>query len=54
MTARWIEIAVGVLLLISPWVLGFSNISIAKWVDLVFGIIIILVNVQKVAGKTDT
>lgn len=51
MTGRWIELALGVLLIIAPWVLGFSNISIAKWVDLVFGVVIVLINVQKVVGK---
>jgi hypothetical protein len=44
MTKSWSEFIIGVLLLISPWVLGFSDISIAKWCNVLMGVILILIN----------
>ncbi|MGC9599008.1 MAG: SPW repeat protein [Minisyncoccia bacterium] len=42
--AHWIEGIVGFWILLSPWLLGFANISIAKWSSILCGLILILVN----------
>lgn len=48
----------GVWAMISPWVLGFSDISIAKWNSLILGLIMVLLNVWIIFGgisaDTDT
>lgn len=37
--------------MISPWILGFSNISIAKWSNVIFGLVLILVNAWIIFGE---
>lgn len=50
MSANWFKLIAGILLLISPWVLGFSDISTAKWCNVLFGLILILINMWAVFG----
>ena len=50
MVANWIMVAVGVWAMISPWVLGFSSSSVAKWDSLIIGLIAVLVNVWILFG----
>ena len=45
MTKRWIELILGIWILISPWLLGYSDISVMKWSNLLCGLILILVGV---------
>lgn len=42
--ANWIEMGIGVWILISPWILGFSDIAIAKWSNVIMGLVLIVVN----------
>lgn len=42
MAKQWIFVAVGFWILISPWLLGFAEISIAKWSNVIFGLILIV------------
>ncbi|HEX8010396.1 MAG TPA: SPW repeat protein [Casimicrobiaceae bacterium] len=37
---EWINVAFGVWLLISPWVLGFSGLAIAMWNAVIVGIVV--------------
>jgi len=39
---EWINVALGVWLVISPWVLGFSTIAAAMWRHLILGLVIAL------------
>jgi hypothetical protein len=41
-TKNWSQLIIGMLLLISPWILGFSDISLARWCNVLFGLILIL------------
>jgi hypothetical protein len=41
---NWIEIVIGFWILVSPWILGFSDLALAKWSNVVLGLAIIVVN----------
>ena len=45
------QLAIGIWILLSPWILGFSSISIMTWSNLIAGIIIILINVWAIFGE---
>mgnify|MGYP001570321327 CR=1 FL=1 len=47
-------VGAGIWAMISPWVLGFSSISLAKWNSLILGLIVILVNVWIIFDGTAT
>ncbi len=42
----------GIWAMASPWVLGFSSISIAKWNSLITGLVVVLFNVWIIFGDT--
>ncbi len=48
---RWTGLVVGAWVLISPWLLGFASISIAKWSNLIAGLIIVIVNAWMIFGE---
>lgn len=50
MKARWTELVVGVFVLISPWLLGFSDITLARWGNVLCGLILILASVWTLYG----
>ena len=53
MAFRWTELVLGLWVLISPWVLGFSTISLAKWSSVLVGIILVLAAVwERFGGKS--
>jgi len=54
MTANWVQLILGAWLMISPWLLGFSSISLMKWSNLLVGLIIVLVNVWIIFGEKPT
>lgn len=37
---EWVNVAIGIWILVSPWVLGFSGVSAAMWTCVVLGIVI--------------
>ena len=39
----WVNLIVGILLIISPWVLGFSTDTTATWTAVVGGVIVAVV-----------
>jgi hypothetical protein len=41
---NWIEIGIGLWVLLSPWLLGFSDITVAKWSNVLLGLVLIVVN----------
>jgi len=51
-TRNYAQLALGIWILLSPWLLGFSSISIMTWSNLIVGIIIILINVWAIFGET--
>ncbi|OGZ53377.1 MAG: hypothetical protein A3B25_02035 [Candidatus Ryanbacteria bacterium RIFCSPLOWO2_01_FULL_48_26] len=53
MLENWVMVVVGIWAMISPWVLGFSSISVAKWDSLIIGLIVMLSNVWVIFGSAD-
>jgi hypothetical protein len=50
MTVHWVQLFLGGWILISPWLLGFSSISVMKWSNLIIGVAFILINVWIIFG----
>lgn len=50
MIRKWTELMVGIILIISPWVFGFSDISVARWCNVFAGLILVLVSASEVFG----
>jgi uncharacterized membrane protein HdeD (DUF308 family) len=44
---EWIELIVGILVLISPWVLGFAAVHAALWSCVVLGVIVVLSSISE-------
>jgi hypothetical protein len=51
MASRWALLLVGVWVLLSPWILGFSGIAVAKWSNVLAGLVIALVNAWVIFGS---
>jgi hypothetical protein len=49
-TKSWTELTIGALLVVSPWTLGFSDISIARWCNVIFGLVLIIINAWTIFG----
>jgi hypothetical protein len=45
---EWVALIVGVLVLISPWVLGFAAVNAALWTCVVLGIIVALSSISEI------
>lgn len=50
---NYAQLVLGIWILLSPWLLGFSSISIMTWSNLIVGIILILINVWAIFGEAD-
>jgi len=48
---NWTELGLGVWVLISPWLLGFSSISIMKWSNLLVGLSLVLIGIWAIFGE---
>jgi hypothetical protein len=42
MVENWTELIVGLIMVTSPWILGFSDISLAKWCNVLIGLLLVL------------
>lgn len=51
MIANWTEFIIGIWLILSPWVLGFSNMVVLKWSSVLSGLIIGLISGWILFGK---
>jgi hypothetical protein len=51
MTENWTELVIGIIIIISPWVFGFSDISVAKWCNILLGLALVLVNAWTIFGE---
>jgi uncharacterized membrane protein HdeD (DUF308 family) len=45
---EWVALIVGVLVIISPWVLGFASIHAAMWSCVVLGVIVALASISEI------
>lgn len=48
-----IQAGLGLWLIISPWLLGFSSISVMKWGNVIVGTAIFLINIWAIFGPKD-
>jgi len=53
MTERWIDIVIGGWLIISSWVLGFSDSVLIKWSSVLCGLILVVINVWIMAEQKE-
>jgi hypothetical protein len=51
MIEKWTEFGIGIMMIISPWVLGFSDISLAKWCNVLIGLLLVLVSAWVLFGE---
>lgn len=53
----YIQFIIGIWLVASPWLLGYSSISLMKWNSLIIGAFLVILNIwiifQEPAGKSD-
>lgn len=47
----WIIMVLGVWVLVSPWILGFADINLALWSNVVSGIIIVMLILWQLFGR---
>lgn len=44
MVENWTELIIGAIMIVSPWVFGFADLSVAKWCDVLLGLALVVVN----------
>jgi hypothetical protein len=50
MSRKWTEFVIGIILIVSPWVLGFSDISVARWCNVFIGLALVLISAWELFG----
>jgi len=50
MVESWTELVIGIIIIISPWILGFSDISLAKWCNVLVGLLLVLIGAWAIFG----
>lgn len=53
MKTYWTGFVIGIWLIVSPWILGFSGISLAKWDSVFIGLILTLVFGWEIFGERE-
>lgn len=51
---KWIVFLLGLWVLVSPWILGFSAYTLAMWSNVVAGILIIIYSLWELFGNKTT
>ena len=51
MSPKWTELVLGLWIILSPWLLGFSSITVMKWSNLMVGTVIFLMSVWAIFGE---
>jgi hypothetical protein len=54
MVENWTALGIGIIMIVSPWVLGFSDISLAKWCNILLGLALVVVNAWKLFEEIST
>ena len=47
----WITLVIGAIVFVSPWVMGFSDISLALWSNTVTGLMLIIIALWHLFGS---
>lgn len=53
MKTYWTGFVIGIWLIVSPWILGFSGISLVKWDSVFIGLILTLVFGWEIFGEKE-
>jgi hypothetical protein len=48
---HWFQFGIGIWILVSPWLLGFSDIVLAKWSNIIFGLALAAMGIWDVFGN---
>jgi hypothetical protein len=51
MVEYWTTLVIGLMMIISPWVLGFSDISLAKWCNILLGLALAIMSAWRLFGE---
>ena len=51
MIEKWTEFGIGIIMIISPWIFGFSDISLAKWCNVLIGLLLVLMSAWMLFGE---
>lgn len=51
MIGKWTQFVIGIIMIISPWVLGFSDVSLAKWCNVLIGLVLVIMNAWIIFGE---
>lgn len=51
MRSAWMQMGVGIWVLVSPWILGVSGVRAIVWSNLAVGLALILVNLWTIFGE---
>lgn len=48
---EWIPFGLGIWLLLSPWLLGFSDLNLTTWNNIIVGVLLILWSLKEFLEK---
>jgi hypothetical protein len=51
MSKFWAQLVIGLWILLSPWLLGFSDIFIMKWSNVLCGLALVVMSGWEILGK---
>lgn len=51
MKGYWTEFGVGIIMIASPWLFGFSDVSLAKWCNVFIGLLLVLMSAWTIFGE---
>jgi SPW repeat len=44
MKGYWTEFGIGIIMIASPWLFGFSDVSLAKWCNVLIGLLLVIMS----------
>lgn len=47
----WLYLILGILVVIAPWVLGFSSVAAGTWGNVVLGLIVVIAALYEMSSK---
>jgi len=53
MAENWTELVIGIIMIASPWIFGFSDISLAKWCNVLIGLLLVLMGAWAMFGGSE-
>lgn len=47
---NWVQLILGICVFVSPWILGFSDITTALWSNIIIGVLIVIFSLWEIFG----